>query len=154
MHQAEIRIITPSAAHRARWEELYYAYAAFYKVPMDQSIIESVWTWIHDENTAFYALLAVDGAGVAQGFMHFREMPSPLRGRSVGFLDDLFVDPQLRGSGIVDALFAELNNQCKEKKWPFIRWITAEDNYRARGVYEKYAEKTHWVTYQLTAPSD
>ncbi|WP_238377070.1 hypothetical protein [Neptunomonas antarctica] len=33
--------------------------------------------------------------------------------------------------------------------WPLVRWITAENNYRARSVYDKLATKTHWQTYQL-----
>ena len=37
----------------------------------------------------------------------------------------------------------------REQGWPFIRWITAEDNDRARAVYDKLSEKTHWVTYQM-----
>jgi hypothetical protein len=30
-----------------------------------------------------------------------------------------------------------------------IRWITAENNYRARGVYDRLATRTNWVTYDL-----
>jgi hypothetical protein len=30
-----------------------------------------------------------------------------------------------------------------------IRWITAEDNYRARGVYDRVAVRTPWVTYDI-----
>jgi hypothetical protein len=31
-----------------------------------------------------------------------------------------------------------------------IRWITREDNYRARAVYDRIATKTNWTTYDLT----
>jgi hypothetical protein len=30
-----------------------------------------------------------------------------------------------------------------------IRWITADDNYRARAVYDRVATRTKWVTYDL-----
>jgi hypothetical protein len=30
-----------------------------------------------------------------------------------------------------------------------MRWITAENNYRGRGVYDKLSDKTQWVTYQM-----
>jgi len=40
----------------------------------------------------------VDGNIV--GFAHYRRMPSPLRGQDIGFLDDLFVDPEHRGQRI------------------------------------------------------
>ncbi len=81
--------------------------------------------------------------------MHYRAMPSPLRGKLVGFLDDLFIKPEFRGNGIVDALYEALNRSAVDKGWPFMRWITAENNYRGRGVYDKLSDKTQWVTYQM-----
>lgn len=81
--------------------------------------------------------------------MHIRQMPSPLRGCHVGFLDDVYVKPECRGFGVVDALFQALEEVANEKKWPMVRWITADDNYCARSVYDKLAKKTPWLTYQM-----
>lgn len=134
---------------RPEWEALYYAYAEFYKVPMDQDILDTVWLWIFDQDNAFYALVAKDDTGCCLGLMHYRAMPSPLRGKLVGFLDDLFIKPECRGKGVVDALYQALNNDAADKGWPFIRWITAENNYRGRSVYDKLSDKTQWVTYQM-----
>lgn len=134
---------------RADWERLYHGYAEFYKVPMNGEILDTVWSWIFDEANPFYCLCARNENGVLTGIMHYREMPSPLRGKKVGFLDDLFVDPACRGQGIVGALFDALKEECKKHNWPLIRWITAEDNYRGRAVYDRLSDKTHWVTYQI-----
>ena len=30
------------------------------------------------------------------------------------------------------------------------RWITADDNYRARTLYDRVAKKTAWNTYEIT----
>jgi ribosomal protein S18 acetylase RimI-like enzyme len=138
-----------SLQDRVEWEVLYYGYAEFYKVPMNQEILDTVWSWIFDKNNAFYALVAKDDAGRYLGLMHYRAMPSPLRGKLVGFLDDLFIKPEFRGNGIVDALYEALNRSAVDKGWPFMRWITAENNYRGRGVYDKLSDKTQWVTYQM-----
>ena len=35
---------------RKTWDKLYAAYADFYKVPMNKSILNTLWNWIHDEN--------------------------------------------------------------------------------------------------------
>jgi ribosomal protein S18 acetylase RimI-like enzyme len=137
------------ADDKESWQQLYYAYARFYKMPMDQSILDSIWSWIFDQNNKFYALIAKDEKGEALGFMHFRAMPSPLRGAEVGFLDDLYVVPEARGMGVVDSLYQALNAFAQQQDWPFVRWITAENNYRGRSVYDKIAEKTQWVTYQM-----
>ncbi len=136
-------------ADRQQWETLYQGYAEFYRVPMNPQVLDSVWEWIHDESNPFFGLIAIDDEGRALGLMHCRQMPSPLRGALVGFLDDLFVIPEARGQGVVEALYAALKELGREQGWPFIRWITAEDNDRARAVYDKLSEKTHWVTYQM-----
>ena len=137
-----------SVQDKQQWQALYRGYAQFYKVPMNQEVLDTVWSWIFDENNAFYALVAKDAAGQCVGLMHYRAMPSPLRGQIVGFLDDLFIKPECRGQGIVEALYESLNESAVQKGWPFVRWITAENNYRGRGVYDKLSDKTHWVTYQ------
>ena len=145
-----IRVRAIEASDRADWERLYHGYAAFYKTTMTDAILDTVWGWIHDAENPFFGLIAQNADGNAVGLMHCRQMPSPLRGALVGFLDDLFVDPGSRGQGVVEALYEALNALGREQGWPFIRWITAEDNYRGRAVYDRLSEKTHWVTYQKT----
>ena len=83
------------------------------------------------------------------GFMHYREMPSPLRGSLVGFLDDLYVHPAHRGTGAVQLLFKELKGVARQNGWPYVRWITATDNHRARSVYDKISDTIDFVTYQM-----
>ncbi|MEH6445576.1 MAG: GNAT family N-acetyltransferase [Oceanospirillaceae bacterium] len=134
---------------RAQWEQMYRGYAAFYQVPMTDETLERVWSWIFNPQQPFYSLIAKDAQGAALGLMHFREMASPLRGALVGFLDDLFVEPAARGNGVVDALFAQLKAEADAKGWPLVRWITADDNYRGRAVYDRIAAKTKWLTYQM-----
>jgi hypothetical protein len=67
-----------------------------------------------------------------------------------GYLDDLYVEPITRGTGVVEALFGELNRLALERDWAVVRWTTADDNYRARAVYDKRATRTMWITYDMT----
>ncbi len=145
--QITVRALQPQ--DRVQWEMLYCGYADFYRMPMTADILDRIWSWIHDEHNPFFARVAKSEQGEAVGLMHFREMPSPLRGAMVGFLDDLYVSSEARGQGVVEALFESMNQFGKNRGWPFIRWITAEDNARGRAVYDKLAEKTHWLTYQM-----
>ena len=144
-----VKVSETSTSDRSDWELLYYGYAEFYQVTMNAEILDTVWGWIHDGSNPFFGLIAKDENGRALGLMHCRQMPSPLRGALVGFLDDLFVSPDARGQGVVEKLYAALNELGKAQGWPFIRWITAENNYRGRAVYDKLSDRTHWVTYQM-----
>ena len=51
---------------------------------------------------------------------------------------------------MVDALFAEVNRIALARDWAIVRWTTADDNYRARSVYDRIATRTTWITYDLT----
>lgn len=118
-------------------------------MPMNDDILDKVWSWIFDKEIKFYAIGIKSSEGELIGFMHFREMPSPLRGSLVGFLDDLYIHPDFRGSGAVQLLFKELKSIAKENNWPYVRWITGSDNYRARKVYDKLSGVIDFVTYQM-----
>jgi GNAT superfamily N-acetyltransferase len=144
-----VEISPPIAADQPGWRRLYEGYAAFYKMPMTDAIAERVWSWLHDPAHVLEALVARTPAGAVVGIAHFRAMPRPLTGSTAAFLDDLFVDPELRGARVADALLAELKRVAQTRGWTLIRWLTADDNYRARGVYDRHAKRTMWVTYQM-----
>ncbi len=131
------------------WKALYQQYADFYQVPMPPEVLEAVWGWLQDPQHETEGLVAED-AGHLVGLAHFRRMPSPLRGSDIGFLDDLFVTPDARGERLGEALIARLEEIARERGWPKIRWITADDNYRARGLYDRVGQKTSWNLYEIT----
>jgi len=136
-------------ADRQQWELLYEGYADFYQVPMTEQIKTTVWDWIFNPQQPFHCLIAKDEWGNGLGLMHVHAMMSPLRGCHVGFLNDLYVVPDARGRGVTDQLFKELELLAKAQQWPFVRWNTADNNYRGRGYYDKVSNKTQWLTYQL-----
>ncbi len=138
----------PTPADRSEWERLYAGYAAFYKVTQTPEMRATVWGWIHDPAHGTRAFVAED-QGRLVGLAHFRPFARPLAASTGGFLDDLFVDPAARGSGAADALIAALAEEGRQQGWTVIRWITAEDNYRARALYDRLAEKTRWATYDI-----
>ena len=76
-------------------------------------------------------------------------MPSPLESCEIGFLDDLFVAPKFRGRKIGFKLIQRVKKNAEDKGWPYINWITKDDNYIARSLYDKIAKKTDWNFYEL-----
>lgn len=140
-------IISDVGNHRADWDRLYAGYAVFYNVEQTAEMRDRVWSWIGEGRIV--CLMALDAEGKAVGIAHIREFLRPLSATVAGYLDDLFVDPGLRGSGAVDDLFAAAKTLGRERGWSVIRWITRDDNYRARAVYDRLATRTNWITYDL-----
>jgi GNAT superfamily N-acetyltransferase len=136
-----------AARHRADWDRLYAGYAAFYKVEQTPEMRARVWGWIMDPAHEVNALVAEDADGRAIGLAHYRPFARPLAAGTGGFLDDLFVDPAQRGRRIADALIEAVAEIGRQRGWGVLRWITADDNYRGRGVYDRLATRTMWITY-------
>ena len=144
-----VSVVPVTSAHRPRWEILYAGYAAFYRVEQTPEMRETVWNWLMDPAREVWGLVALDGAADPIGLTHFRTFARPLSATTGLFLDDLFVDPGQRGGGIADALIGAVADRGREMGCSVVRWITAENNYRARGVYDRLATRTPWVTYDI-----
>ncbi|MER5810720.1 GNAT family N-acetyltransferase [Streptomyces sp. NPDC002033] len=132
-----------------QWRALYRGYADFYRVEQTEEAAATVWGWIHDPGHEVGALVAEDGAGRLLGLAHYRPFARPLSATVGGFLDDLFVTPEHRGSGAADLLLGALRELARERGWSVVRWITADDNHRARAKYDQVASRTLWVTYDM-----
>lgn len=134
---------------RPQWDSLYAGYAEFYGVAQTPAMRDTVWSWLHDEGAEVRGLVAEGEEGRLVGLTHFRPFARPLSATTGCFLDDLFVHPEARGLRVADALIAAVREVAKQNGWSVVRWITADDNYRARGVYDRVAAKTDWVTYDI-----
>ena len=146
---SEIRILPVEGRHRADWDRLYAGYAEFYRVTQTSEMRDRVWSWLHDPAHETNGLIAEDAEGRAVGLAHYRAFARPLSATTGGYLDDLFVDPQMRGKRAADALINALAEIGRQRGWSVIRWITAEDNSRARAVYDRVAKLTPWKTYDI-----
>ena len=130
------------------WRKLYQGYANFYKVEISKNTLDIVWNWLLDQNHELSGLVyEINNKLVA--IAHYRRMPSPLRGKDIGFLDDLYVHPDFRGRKIGEEIINKLNHISQEKGWGLIRWITRNDNYNAKSLYDRVAKKSTWDVYEL-----
>jgi RimJ/RimL family protein N-acetyltransferase len=145
----DVEVRPLAADDRVQWDRLYQAYAEFYKVEQTPEMRDRVWSWLHDPAHEVKCLVALKDSGELIGITHYRPFSRPLAAAMGCYLDDLFVTPQARGSGAVDALIGGVKAVSAKHGWSVVRWITAEDNYRARGVYDRVASRTQWVTYEI-----
>ena len=137
-----------ASADRASWDRLYAGYAEFYGVEQTPAMRDRVWGWIHEPAHEVEGFV-VERDGQLVGVAHFRAFARPLSATVGGFLDDLFVAPEARGTGAAEALIRAVAEEGRGRGWSVIRWITAGDNVRARGLYDRLATPTPWVTYDL-----
>ena len=144
-----LTIRPPQAADRDAWDLLYQGYARFAQVEQTAAMRARVWGWLLDAAHESQCLMAFDASGKAIGLAHFRAFARPLSATTGGFLDDLFVDPEARGAHAGTQLIDAIKAYGQQQQWSVIRWITADNNYRARAAYDQIATRTAWVTYDI-----
>lgn len=143
-----IEIRTIKLDDKDAWRNLYNGYANFYKREMTDKVADNVWSWLHNPDHELNCIVAAKD-GKLIGLAHYRQMLRPLHGVYIGYLDDLFVAPEARGLKTGEALFTELGNISKLNGWGVMRWLTADDNYRARSLYDKLASKSGFNLYEM-----
>ncbi|MBC9225944.1 GNAT family N-acetyltransferase [Aeromicrobium sp. 636] len=138
-----------TASDRNSWERLYRGYCTFYQRDVSVEHLDTLWSWIQGQDIHARVVEDPDNSGELVGLAHLREFLRPIVAGKAGFLDDLFIDPDLRGSGASRANFEDIRVFAEDRGWERVRWITAEDNYRARGLHDQLGERTAWVTYDM-----
>ncbi|MGH2922922.1 MAG: GNAT family N-acetyltransferase [Solirubrobacterales bacterium] len=129
---------------------LMRAYCVFYGAePDDEGLLTMMRSLAtNPEQGALFC--ARDAGGNAIGVATMDWKWSSTRGSQVGYLEDLFVDPDSRGGGVADALIEACAERCRENGVPALLWQTATDNHRAQQVYERLgASGSTWLEYEL-----
>ncbi len=87
-------------------------------------------------------------AGFALWFLNY----STWLGRHGIYLEDLYVRPDLRGSGYGQQLLAELAALCVERGYGRLEWWVLDWNEPARGFYDKLGatRMDEWTVHRLT----
>lgn len=96
------------------------------------------------------AVLAYAG-DVPAGFAVFFHNFSTFTGRPGVYLEDLFVDPEYRGSGIGKALLGYLEGVARERGCGHLQWAVLKWNQSAIDFYEKRGAQPldDWTIYRL-----
>ena len=86
--------------------------------------------------------------GMAVWFLSF----STWTGRNGIWLEDLYVRPEHRGSGMGRALLAALAQVCLERGYPRLEWWVLDWNTPSIGFYESLGAlaQDEWTTYRLS----
>ena len=139
-----IRPITLS--DKARWHELFREYVIFYKSKVSDEQFELTWQRIHSDFNMYGLIAELDEQIV--GIAHYIFRPSTWDVEDFCYLEDLFVDPKVRGTGVGRALINELEKIAIAKGSKRLYWTTATDNEVARKLYDKVAI-TDFVQYRI-----
>ena len=141
-----------AAADRTGWQALYRGYQGFYGFhDRPDGFYDAAFARLKGgEARDFHGLLA-EADGVPLGLAHYVFHPNLWRPEGVCYLQDLFTAPAARGQGAGRALIAAVYAAADAAGVPSVYWLTAEDNYPGRMLYDRVGVKSPFIRYNRPA---
>jgi GNAT superfamily N-acetyltransferase len=133
---------------KQRWLELWTGYLEFYKSNLSPEQTEFTWKRLINNEQKMYGFVAENENGVI-GFTHCLFRPSTWTETDYCYLEDLFVDSDIRGKGVGRALINRVVELAKEKNSKRVYWTTQEFNKTARVLYDSITSVSEFVQYRL-----
>ncbi len=130
---------------------LMRGYCDFYEVdPPDDALLAMARELIGDPDKEGVQLIARAADGRAVGFATVFWLWSTLSASRIGLMNDLFVDPAARGTGLAERLIESCRDECRARGATSLTWQTAKDNLGAQAVYERVGgRRSEWLDYSL-----
>ena len=132
------------AQDRARWDVLARGYKTFYETALADADYDRAWHRLMEGNRIFG--LGASRNGTLVGIAHYLFHASTWMD-DVCYLQDLFVDPAVRGLGIARALIEHVAQAARERAAPRLYWLTHQDNATARALYDQLASHQGFIRY-------
>ena len=137
-----------ASTDREAWQELFWAYLDFYEAEPNAHSTDLVWSRLNADKPEIHGLVAeLDGRIV--GITHFHFQMSTWSDTRLCYLEDLYVDNQVRGRGVASTLIQAVKAAAIEQGSTELFWITKSDNETARRIYDKVASLTDYVRYEI-----
>jgi GNAT superfamily N-acetyltransferase len=133
-------------ADRNDWDKLWAGYLAFYETVLIPEQTALTWSRLLDPDFEMHSLVVeVDGSLVA--LAHYSFTHSSWSAAQDVYLEDLFVDPSLRGQGLGRVLIESLGELASSMGSSKLWWETHKDNETARRLYDSVGELSEFVKY-------
>ena len=132
------------------WLPLWRGYLRFYRGEVSDEVTLGTFRRLAGGLDGMTGLVAEDPAGTGRlaGLAHLVFHPSTWASQPYCYLEDLFVAPSARGSGLsrqlIDAVYAEADRRGAAR----VYWETQEYNGAARSLYDLVAHRTSFVIYE------
>ncbi|MDV7271802.1 N-acetyltransferase family protein [Shimia sp. W99] len=134
-------------ADKAEWQMLWCGYNAFYEREVEDRTTDRVWDALKGKTGEPFCFVAEQG-GKLVGFTHYFYLRSTSDWGPRCYMQDLFVDPSVRGGGVGQSLIEAVYADADENDAAQTFWLTTTTNKAARKLYDRVASMTPFVKYR------
>ncbi len=129
------------------WRRLWAGYLRFYRAEVPEAATDVAWARLLDPESDMACLVAVEGGEVI-GICNYLFHASTWSPQPVCYLQDLYVDPQARGSGAARALILACEKAARDAGAFRLYWTTQEYNGPARSLYDTIVPRSSFIVYR------
>ena len=129
------------------WRRLWTAYLDFYDTTLSEEVYQTSFARLLSNDTGEYNCLIAEIDGKPAGLAHYLYHRYMWSVEDTCYLMDLFADAQVRGKGVGRALIEAVHNTAKQDGVPTMYWMTEDNNYPGRLLYDQVATKAPFIVY-------
>jgi GNAT superfamily N-acetyltransferase len=141
-----LRIDTLQSRDRTEWGLLAHGYKRFYETELAEAEYDTAFRRLIAGRNVHSDVARRDGRMV--GIVHYLFHASTWSA-DVCYLQDLFVDPAVRGQGVGAALIEHVAEVARERGAARLYWLTQAHNARARALYDRLAQHKGFIRYDF-----
>lgn len=144
---SEIVIRPLTAGDEADWRRLWTAYLEFYETRVPAEVYDSTFARLLGTDPQDFSALIATVDGQAMGLTHYLFHRHAWKIENVCYLQDLYVAPEARGTGLGRRLIEAVYAAADANGTPAVYWLTQEFNATARQLYDRIARVTPFIRY-------
>ena len=134
------------ASDETGWRPLWRGYLEFYATELPEEVTAMTWRRLLDPQEPLFGLVAERRGGIA-GFAHCVLHRGTWSLTQHCYLEDLYVAPEARGTGLGRALIAAVYREADARGADRVYWLTHETNATARALYDRVAQRSGYIHY-------
>lgn len=137
----------------ADWRRLWTLYLEFYETSVPEEVYRTTWERLMAGGPGEFRGLAAESGGAETGgrlvgIAHYLFHRHCWRIENVCYLQDLYVDAEIRGTGAGRALIEGVYAAADAEGCPSVYWLTQDFNHTARRLYDRIGRLTPFIKYQ------
>ncbi|MDO8976946.1 GNAT family N-acetyltransferase [Reyranella sp.] len=135
---------------RSAWGRMWTANYIHHGATMGDAEVGELWRRIlHPDHPVCALVSAAANDRDLLGFAHYVLHPHTFTSRTVCYLEDLWVEPAARGTGVGRRLIEALIERGRAHGWRRLYWHTEADNAPARRLYDRMSTLTDYIRYDV-----
>ncbi len=140
-----------TAADEADWRRLWTGYLDYYETAVTEDVYKTTFARLLGDDPQDFTCLIAEADGRPVGLTHYLFHRHAWKIENVCYLQDLYTDPSVRGTGAGRALIEAVYAAADSAGCPSVYWLTQDFNATARRLYDRVATLTPFIRYNRPA---